>query len=215
MKCLKMPICCWYIFWFLIYAGVIALLVRFNIGTARQISGWEMTFLTTISVFPTIAIAIIAYQQLTKIVKTNVDEALLNLDSQWRSPEIIEARIIIDEIFQRYYRINESTKGNYDHAMSHVSDEIFHLSRPSTQEELINNQSNFIYILSLIELLETIGLLYTRADENIKNQIKALMKDSVTFYYKACETYINNAMKKSENRFSSFKDLYELIENSD
>jgi len=204
----KRPLCL--IIFFIVFF-IILCVIAFCINLAYQgISNIEISILTALSFLPTVAIAVIAYTQLTKLVDTNLDEALLALDKQWRTREIIKARMIVDKYFQEKYRINPETKNNYKAAIAKVSDDIFKLSRPESKKELKKGNSEFIYVLSLIELLETIGFLYAEGNDEIKSQIKKLFKDSVTFYYPACEKYIINAMGKPDRpkRFKYFTDVY-------
>lgn len=175
---------------------------------AQNITKAEISILTILSAIPAISIAVIAYFQLYKIASANVDSALIMLDNEWRSNNSVKARQIVDEIFQKTYRIDIESKGNFDYSMGIVSQKIYTIFKPSEESQLEDSNKKLIYLLSFIELMDTICFLYLEGEGHNKKQIKNLFKDSILFYYRVFRLYIESSERRSKSRFSNFIQVY-------
>lgn len=209
----KYPV--WMIILFCLFLLVVSLVPTLEFFNFRYVFNSNVEYVVGIAVaVPTLCLAIIAYINLKSISQSSIDQVVMALDTHWRSEQIIRARKLIDHFFQCQYRINGKYKGDYVSAISETSLDVYRLSKPDTVQKLINDNSNFIDILSLIEFFDTMGYLYKNSNDEVKEQIKILFKSSVKFYYDVCQVYIENSSSHDKERFKNFSDLYRDISTS-
>ncbi|MBX9586236.1 MAG: hypothetical protein K2X50_03155 [Gammaproteobacteria bacterium] len=180
-------------------------------GEYSQLIAFLTMIATVLTMIATMAIAYIAYNQLNKIAKINLGDHMLKLDQLWHTVEIIKARKLIDEYFQRFYRVFfMSNKALYKDAVKMASKEIYKISKPDTEVKIKEYESKFIYILSLIEFFDTLGFIYSKGEIDQKNEIKSLFKDSVKFYYEINKVYIDHIHNNpdTKDRFKNFQNIY-------
>lgn len=150
-------------------------------------------------------IAIIAWVQLGKIGDTAEVSYLFEFDKKWGSEELIIARSIIHKPYVECQKLQLDDAERF----RVLGQYIINLSM---QDNAPDDAKNFMYVLSLLNFFETVGYLYNR--KNLKPaKINELMGQSIKFYYKVFESYIQYRRNKhdKESFHIEFQQMYESL----
>lgn len=152
----------------------------------------------------TVALVLIAYYEFDKSNKLSANEFLLFISNKWNCREIIKARQIIHEIFINAYRNNEK-KVKFQEALSIVSDKILEMSKISGDEG-----KKFIYLLNLLDYLETLSYFWNRDDLNIKD-VQNTCGNNAIFFYECFKSFIEKRQSHNEKYYINFTALYKKL----
>ncbi len=179
----------------------------------KYASGWSnneidalLYYLTAIA---TVAVAFVAYTQITKLRDNNESEFLLRIDERWTSKQILKARTII-------YGLYLKARNNQD-----LSSECIPVQEANTMEDAIRKEvggkilkmskdikenENFMYLLNLLDFMETISFFHNKKGISTK-KLEALLGESLNFHYQVFKPYIEYKRKQPYS-----KDIYEELE---
>lgn len=102
----------------------------------------------------TASLAALAYFEFNRANKLLSNEFLLFISDRWGSSEILKARQIIHSLFVKNYRNSKSKSfEDYQRSLSATSKNILELSKKEGKKD----GDNFIYLLNLIDFMETLG----------------------------------------------------------
>jgi hypothetical protein len=157
----------------------------------------------------TALLAGVAYFEFNRANKLSSNEFLLFISNRWSSPEIIKARQIIHTLFVQNYRSPESsTLNDYNCSLCKTSKDILELSR-----KVGKDGSDFIYLLNLIDYLETISYFYERGDLDISD-IQNTSGHNILFLYAVFQSYKDQRQKHDKTYFANIDKLYKDLKNS-
>lgn len=153
--------------------------------------------------FATAILAYIAYVEFQRANKLTNNEFLLFISNRWGSKEIIIARQIIHEFFVKNYRAEKSIVVNdYSGALHHTGRNVLELSRKSGDEG-----KEFIYLLNLIDFLETLSYFYSRKDLDIED-IQNICGHNFIFLCDVFRLYKERRQSREKFYFRNIDRLY-------
>lgn len=157
----------------------------------------------------TVAIALIAYAELTWSNKITENEFLLNISNKWGGESIIRARRILHRLFVATYRGKKHRHKckccRYKDAMADVSDHVFSLREKQGQEG-----DEFIDLLNLLDFMEIIGFFWKRRNIDL-DDIDGLFGNSIVFFYLSFKRFIENRQNYEKNYYINFCNLSKKI----
>ncbi|RUR15187.1 hypothetical protein ELY21_14965 [Legionella sp. km535] len=154
----------------------------------------------------TALLAGIAYFEFNRANKLSSNEFLLFISNRWGSAEVIKARQIIHAYFVKNYRNPESTTfSDYNCSLCQTSKNILELSRKDGEDG-----SNFIYLLNLIDYLETISYFYDRGDLELSD-IQNTSGHNILFLYAIFQSYKEQRQKHDKTYFANIDKLYKAL----
>lgn len=185
----------------------------------------------------TIILVLVAYSKFSDLKRVQRTENLVKIDERWSSPEIIEARTILHEMYTRFGKeiedkkeINKnkigreyiaSCKIDYETICNKIGNEIVMISQvpipekdPSrysngiTIEQARKYQNEFMKLLNFLEFLEFLGYLVNKGDIN-EEELKELVDHSIDFEYKVFRPYIE--YKREKHKKESFYINFEKL----
>lgn len=155
----------------------------------------------------TIALIYVGWKQLENLNQTTSADFLLRIDNRYSNLEIIKARIIIQQLYRKTtlpgqeYSESEVTKK--------IADEIKLIGRESSNESC----EKFIYLLNLLDFLETIAYFSNRNFVGA-TEIDDLLGHTILFNYKIFKYWIRYRRKKYKKN-DYYSELQELVEKID
>lgn len=166
----------------------------------RQSDNEEVHFFIFIA---TLFLAVIAYYEFSRSNKLIANEFLLFTSNRWNSTEIIRARQILHKIFIEAYRDkNGDAKCEFEAALSLVSEKILQMSRSKGKDG-----DNFIYLLNLLDYLETLSYFYYRGDLTLPD-IQNTCGNNIIFFYNSFKYFIEKRQSHDKKFFINFTGLY-------
>lgn len=152
-----------------------------------------------------LALVIIAFIQLGGLlrsvqqVKDNINaEFLLKIDERWGDAESLAAREIIHKFYLRHeLEDGRSNNESYSDLCEKVGGDILNLRWD------IERTNDFIFILNFLDLMETIGYLFSKGYMDVEN-IEDLCGYSVAFNYKIFEKYIQSKRERYGQNIDNF-----------
>lgn len=152
----------------------------------------------------TALLAGIAYYEFSKANKLSNNEFLLYISNRWGSIEVINARQIIHEFFVNHYGTKDSPVfSDYPGSLHHTGKDILELSRKSGDDG-----KSFVYLLNLIDFLETISFFYSRGDLDL-DDIQNTCGHNFIFLYKVFELYKQQRQRHDKTYFYNIDLLFE------
>lgn len=156
----------------------------------------------------TIVLAIIAYYEFNRSHKLTANEFLLFISNRWSSKEIIKARQVIHDIFINVYRTNDK-KIKYSEALNVVAEKILEMSRVTGGEG-----KKFIYLLNLLDYLETLSYFWNRGDLNLKD-VQNTCGNNAVFFYQCFKLFIERRQAHDKKYYINFSALYNSLNSID
>ncbi len=155
----------------------------------------------------TVALGIIAYYEFNRSNKLTANEFLLFTSNRWSSKEIIKARQILHEIFIDIYRNEDgSRKCEFNVALYNISEITLRMSK--------SRNKDFIYLLNLLDYLETLSYFYNRGELNLPD-IQNTCGNNAVFIYDCFRLYIENRQTHDKRYFSNYTALYHDLKKAD
>ena len=157
----------------------------------------------TSHVILTIFLVCIAWIQLSGLQKTAQSDFLMRIDDRYASKSILKAR----QIIQRLYRESNIQNPGAPHSVhnSHISIRIHEIS------ENIDNSNEYIYLLNLLDFLETISYFANKGAISISD-IESLMGPSMGFFFTIFTPRIEARRQKYQNN-KYYCELEKLVKN--
>lgn len=187
-------------------AGLVYLIIYFfNLFDLHQEA--EVHFFIFIA---TVAIALVAYYEFNRSHRLTSNEFLLFISNRWSSKEIIKARQILHEIFVGAYRDeNGQTKTTFNAALFSVSETVLNMSRSTG----IRGE-NFIYLLNLLDYLETLSYFYIKGDLDLLD-IENTCGNNLIFFHESFKQFIEQRRSHDTKFYLNFEKLnIELVKKS-
>lgn len=155
-------------------------------------------------IFLTSVLVCIAGIQLSGIAKTTQSDFLMRLDNRYASDSILKARVII----QHFYRESK----NLNPAATESVHRYYIGIKINEMSEDINSSEGYVYLLNLLEFLESISFFANRKDLQIED-ILNLMGLSLVFYYDIFKPRIEARRNKYSHKsmYAEFEKLVEKI----
>jgi hypothetical protein len=144
----------------------------------------------------------IAWIQLSGIGKTAQSDFLMRLDNRYGSESILKARVII----QRFYRESKNLNPTATEAVHRYYIGI----KINEMSEDINSSEGYVYLLNLLEFLESISFFANRKDLQTED-ILNLMGLSLVFYYDIFKPRIEARRNKYSHK-SMYVEFEKLVE---
>lgn len=154
----------------------------------------------------TLGIVAIAWIQLTGLNRTSNADFLLRIDNHYGSREILKAR----EIIHRFHLETPSDKISKETHIQLVAEKV-----KETREQL-KKAEDFIYLLNLLDFLETIAY-FARKKHIDTKEIDELLGGSIVYYYKVFKVLITHIRKEHDDDndyYCEIKILAETIDNN-
>lgn len=151
----------------------------------------------------TILLIAVAWLQLGELNKTSKADFLLRIDDRYSSPEIIKARVLIQELYRK-----TTTAGQpyiEDEVTKKIAEEIKIIGKESSKESC----EKFIYLLNLLDFLETIAYFSNKGFISVK-EINELLGNTIFFNYKIFKSWISYRREKYQNN-SYYCELETLV----
>lgn len=131
----------------------------------------------------TIALVTIAWIQLSALNKITKSDFLLRITERYGSPELLEARRIIQE----FYIETKEEKITYNDHIDKIANKIKELGKANGNYET----KNFIYLINFLDFLETVAFFYSEDQNEItQNQVHDLLQHSLVYYFKVFKPWI-------------------------
>jgi hypothetical protein len=157
----------------------------------------------------TVALGIIAYYEFNRSHKLTSNEFLLFISNRWGKKEIIKARQILHNLFVGAYRDeNGKSKEDYNTALFNVSEQILQMSR--IKEE---NGKEFIYLLNLLDYLETLSYFFNRGDLKLKD-VQNTCGNNAIFFFELFKLYVSQRQLHEKSAFINYSRLYHTLKKS-
>lgn len=151
----------------------------------------------------TLGLALIAYYEFNRSNELTSNKFLLFTSQRWNSKEIILARQILHKIFINRYRDKQGKpKCKYNVALFKVSEEILRMSRANGKKG-----NDFIYLLNLLDYLETLSYFCKRGDLKLKD-VQNTCGNNVVFFYETFKLFIEQRQSHDKTFFINFTALY-------
>lgn len=178
--------------------------------------GWSNFFINGESVefsalvfLATVAIAFIAYIELSWSNKMMENEFLLNICNKWSSESIIRARYILHDLFVSAYRDEANNKFckhcRHEIALDYISKSILEMRKKRGKPG-----EKFINLINLLDFMETVGFFWYRKNIDIKD-IDGLFGNSIIFFYQSFLPFIKIRQAREEHYYINFCNLSEQI----
>jgi len=155
----------------------------------------------------TIALIYVGWQQLENLNRTSSADFLLRIDNRYSNPEIIKARIIIQQLYRK--TTSPEKKYSEDDVTKKIADEIKLIGRENSNESC----EKFIYLLNLLDFLETISYFSNRNFVNA-TEIDNLLGNTILFNYKIFKYWIKYRREKYQQK-DYYSELQTLVEKID
>lgn len=190
----------------LVFLGLIALIPGVDL-TDTIISENIIKINAASIIFLTVVLIAVAWLQLGALNKTSRADFLLRIDDRYSSPEIIKARITIQEL---YRKTSPSGQGySEDDVTKRIADEIQVLGKETSSESC----EKFVYLLNLLDFLETISYFSNKGYVSVK-EINELLGCTITFNYKVFQGWIKYRRDKYNNQ-NYYCELESLVKKID
>ena len=151
----------------------------------------------------TAVIACIACYEFKRSHELTANEFLLFISNRWGAKEIIKARQILHELFVKSYRDKRgNAKCEYNRAICDVSELVLQMSRTSGMQG-----ESFIYLLNLLDYLETLSYFFSRGDLEIAD-IRNICGNNAIFFFESFKLFIEQRQKHDKKYYSNFTYLY-------
>lgn len=151
----------------------------------------------------TLSLALIAYYEFNRSNELTSNEFLLFTSQRWNSKEIIKARQILHEIFVDAYRDKQGkAKCDFNSALFSISEKILQMSRAKGDEG-----KKFIYLLNLLDYLETLSYFFNRGDLKLKD-VQNTCGNNAIFFYESFKLFIEQRQSHNKTFFINFTALY-------
>jgi len=148
----------------------------------------------------TAALVVIAYFEFNRSNKLTANEFLLFTSNRWNSKAIIKARQILHDIFIDAYRDEQGkSKCDLSIALNEVSKKTLLMSRSKGKD--------FIYLLNLLDYLETLSYFYHRDDLSLTD-IQNTCGNNLIFFYESFKAFIEQRRSHDKKYFINFVSLY-------
>ncbi len=180
-------------------------------GNANNEIDAALYYLYSIATF---ALVIVVYLQFKKLAEANEQQQkimkkqerdakahfLLRIDERWTNNHILEGRTIIHEI---YLDIFESECKDDASIQEAIGKRIIEMSTDKKEKD------NFMKLLNLLDLFETIGYLHEVQHIDVID-LEKLLGESLTFHYNIFKPYIIYKRDKHGNQkfYTAFEKLY-------
>lgn len=183
---------------FLVFITSISSIFIFKYDIGTQLDSVEISYLLFLT---TSVLAYSAYIQLSNINSISKDEFILHISNRWGSNDILNARMILHEYFYTYYYADKKKDNTikYEHALLDISKRV---SDMSTQ-----NSTDFVYILSLLDLMEVIGYFYSCNNLDIQDLQSICGKKNLLFFHDCLKELIKKRKKYDHASFKNFTNL--------
>lgn len=164
----------------------------------------EISFLIYLA---TASLAAIAYVEFHRANQLNTNEILTFVSNRWSSPEIIQARQIIHDIFVSRYRYDKkkNPNGDFKIAIRNTSLDVYEMSKKRG-----TNGKDFVYILNLLDHFESISYISSTNQIDLED-IKNIYGNNMIFYYEILERYIQQRQTRISKDFVNFSKIYKVL----
>lgn len=171
----------------------------------RNLHDAFIIILTIFLVIGTFGLGCVAWVQLTAIQKTERADFLFRIDERYGSEIILKAR----QIIQRLYRESNNLHPGAPESVhrSHIAIRINEIS------ENINTSEEYVYLLNLLDLLETISY-FANNGLILESEIQNLMGPSMEFFFIIFKPRIEHRREKYRNE-SYYCEFQKLVENTE
>lgn len=164
-------------------------------------NAWFDTFLH----LTTVALGIIAYHEFNRSHKLTSNEFLLFISNRWGSKEIIKARQILHDLFVDAYRDENGKSKDYNAALFNVSEQVLQMSRVKGEKG-----KEFIYLLNLLDYLETLSYFFNRGDLKLKD-VQNTCGNNAIFFFELFKLYISQRQLHEKSAFINYSRLYHTL----
>lgn len=137
----------------------------------------------------TLILVWVAYSQLSGIYKTSKSDFLFRIESRWGSPEIINARKIIQQLYCEARGEIKSEEYNHSLIIGSIQEKIKEMGKKAEKAE------DFVALLNLLDFMETISYFTKNGSVSFK-QVQELSGYSLIFLYEIFQKWIQVRREK-------------------
>lgn len=142
----------------------------------------------------------IAYTKSKKALEQSKVNYLLKIDERFCSSEIITARIVIHKYYLKAKKDNPIRNGQSP-ASHNESLQLIIGERIKISSKELSEAEDFIYLLNFLDVLETMGYLYSKKFVG-DMELDELFGNSIIYFFKIFEPYIQERRQKDKDFYN-------------